>query len=96
MSTETLSLTDLRPRLSETIDRAHDFFDRFVITRRGKPEAVLLGAEDYQGLLETLDILSDQELVKRLARADQEVARGDTVEFGDLLREIESEAAQDG
>lgn len=90
MATESLSLTELRPRLSELIDRARDVFDRFVITRRGKAEAVLLSADDYEGLLETLDILSDQELVRRLVRAEEDVARGETYRLEDVRREIEA------
>lgn len=89
MATETISLTELRPRLSELIDRAGDVFDRFVITRRGKAEAVLLSADDYEGLLETLDILSDQDLVRRLVQAEEEIARGETFRLEDVRREIE-------
>jgi prevent-host-death family protein len=89
MATETLSLTELRPRLSELIDRASDVFDRFVITRRGKVEAVLLSSDDYEGLLETLDILSDQELVRRRVQADEEIGRGETHRLEDVRREIQ-------
>jgi len=88
MATETLSLTELRPRLSEIIERAHQLFDRFVITRRGRAEAVLLSSEDYEGLLETLDILSDNELVQRLADAEEEFARGGGHSLEDVRREL--------
>jgi len=76
MPTETISLTELRPRLSDLIDRAHEHFDRFVITRRGRAQAVLLSSEEFEGLLETLDILADQELVRQLVEADRELAAG--------------------
>lgn len=76
MATETISLTELRPRLSDLLDRAHDHFDRFLITRRGRAQAVLLSSEEFEGLLETLDILSDQDLVRRLVEADEELAAG--------------------
>lgn len=76
MATETVSLTELRPRLSELVDRAHDHFDRFLITRRGRTEAVLLSSEEFEGLLETLDILSDQGLVRQLVEADRELSGG--------------------
>ncbi|MCP4202243.1 MAG: type II toxin-antitoxin system Phd/YefM family antitoxin [bacterium] len=76
MATETLSLTELRPRLSEIIDRANRFFDRFLMTRHGRADAVLLASDDYEGLLETIDILADSECVKRLAEAEEEFARG--------------------
>jgi antitoxin YefM len=88
MATETLSLTELRPRLPELIDRAHQFFDRFLITRRGRTEAVLLAADEFEGLLETLDILSDTECVRRLTEAEEELARGDGHSLDTVRREL--------
>ena len=38
MATETISLTETRPRRSELVERAHGRFDRFVITRRGRAD----------------------------------------------------------
>jgi len=76
MATETVSLTEMRPRLSELLARAHDQFDRFVITRRGRAEAVLLSSEEFDGLLETLEILSSKAQVKRLVEADDEFLTG--------------------
>ncbi len=90
MATETLSLTDLRPRLSAAIDRAHDLFDRFVITRHGRAEAVLLGADDYEGLLETLQILSDRETVQRLLEAEEDFGKGEAINLETLRRDLES------
>ena len=76
MATETISLTDLRPRISELVERAHEQFERFVITRHGRAEAVLLAADELEGLLETIEILSDRALVKRLVDAEEEFASG--------------------
>lgn len=76
MATETISLTELGPRLSHLLDRAHQHFDRFLITRRGRAEAVLLSSEEFEGLLETLDVLSDQDLVRQLVEADRELSAG--------------------
>ncbi len=76
MATETLSLSPLEPKLPELIDRAHQYLDRFFITRNGQTEAVLLGADDFEALLETLEILSDNEAVRELIEAEQELAQG--------------------
>jgi prevent-host-death family protein len=76
MSTETISLTDLRPRLSELVERAHQEFERFVITRHGRAEAVLMAADELEGLLETIELLSDRALVKRLIEAEEELLAG--------------------
>ena len=89
MATETVSLTEMRPRLSELLARAQEHFDRFVITRRGRAEAVLLSAEEFDGLLETLEILSDRAQVRRLVEADEELTAGGGHALEDLRRELE-------
>lgn len=89
MATETISLTELRPRLSELLARAHEHFDRFVITRHGRAEAVLLSADEFEGLLETLEVLSDTDLVSRLGQADDELLAGGGHALDDVRRELE-------
>ena len=76
MASETISLTELRLRLLDLIDRVHEHRDRFLITRSGRAQAVLVSSEDLEGLLETLDVLADQELVRQLVEADRELAAG--------------------
>lgn len=88
MATETVSATEMRPRLSELLARAREHFDRFVITRRGRAEAVLLSADEFDGLLETLEILSDKALVKRLIEADDELSRGGGHSLEEVRREL--------
>lgn len=74
--TITIPLTDLRPRLPKIMDRLSKYFDRCVITRHGKPEAVMLAEEDYESLLETLDIFSDHKLLKDIKKAEEELRKG--------------------
>lgn len=88
MATQTISLTELRPRLSELVDRAHAQFDRFLITRRGRAEAVLLSAEEFEGLLETLEILSDEALVSRLVEAEEELTAGGGHPLAEVREEV--------
>ncbi len=74
--TITVSLTELRPKLPQFMDRISKYFDRCVVTRHGKPEAVILSEEDYESLLETLDILSDQKLMKEIKKGQEELRKG--------------------
>jgi len=92
MSTETISLTELRPRLSELVERAHKEFERFVITRHGRAEAVLLAADELDGLLETIEILSDEPLVKLLVEAEEELLGGGGHDLADLRAELREQS----
>jgi prevent-host-death family protein len=92
MASETISLTDLRPRLSELVERANARFDRFVITKHGRAEAVLMAADELDGLLETIEILSDERLVRRLVEAEAGLDRGEGFALSDLRAELDLEA----
>ena len=76
MSTQTLSISEFQRQLFELVESIRNSSDRFVITHQGHAEAVLLSADDFEGLIETLEILSDTELVQRLVEAEAELATG--------------------
>lgn len=57
MSTQ--SGRDVRDHLSEVIDRVEHQHERVVVTRNGKPAAVILSPEDLAQLQETIDVRSD-------------------------------------
>ena len=59
--------------------------ERTEITRNGTRAAVLLGADDYDSMLETLDIVSDATLVAELQRSLDELAAGDVLTTDDVL-----------
>ncbi|MCY7413099.1 MAG: type II toxin-antitoxin system Phd/YefM family antitoxin [Salinibacterium sp.] len=62
----TLSLADARANLSKLIESAVTTHERFEVTRNGDRVAVLLSADDYDSLLETVDILSRPDEVAAL------------------------------
>ncbi len=88
MATQCLSIRELRPRLPSVVRDAAATSARYVVTRRGKPEAVILSIDDYESLMETLEIERDPALVRRLRKADAEFKRG---KKGRTLQEIDRE-----
>jgi PHD/YefM family antitoxin component YafN of YafNO toxin-antitoxin module len=46
------------------------------VTKRGKPVALMMSVDDYESLLETLDILSNSKLIKKIKRAEADIKRG--------------------
>ena len=74
-------LTEARNRLSEIVDDVRSTGSEFVITRHGRPSAVVLGYDEYESLLETLNILSDPETMAALDEAEADLAAGNLVEL---------------
>ncbi len=63
--------------LTQLIDEIAATHQRVEVTRDGVPAAVLLSSDDYAVLLETLEVLSDTELVRELSASQQ--TRGDDI-----------------
>lgn len=72
-----MSLAEVKNHLSEVVDRLEREHGRVVITKHGRPAAVVLSIEDLEGLEETLDILSDPRLLRRVRKAEAEIAAGE-------------------
>lgn len=88
MSIITISLTQLRPKFPKILDRVSKYFDRCIITRHGKPEAVVLAEEDYESLLETLEILSDKKFVQEIRTARQELKAGKGIAWNKAKKKL--------
>ncbi|WP_342661325.1 type II toxin-antitoxin system Phd/YefM family antitoxin [Rhodococcus ruber] len=58
----TFPVADARARLSRLVDAVERAHERFEITRNGRRVAVLLGADDYEALRETIAVLSGTDL----------------------------------
>jgi antitoxin YefM len=73
---EHLPLADVKNRLSEVVDRLEREHGRVVITKHGRPAAVMLSIADLESLQESLQFLSDPALVGDIRTAEAELARG--------------------
>ncbi|MBT9131358.1 type II toxin-antitoxin system Phd/YefM family antitoxin [candidate division NPL-UPA2 bacterium Unc8] len=76
MSINTISVRELRPKLADVLKAVHDKFDRYIIIKRGRPEAVIMSIDDYESILETMDIQSDRALMRHIGKAEKEIKQG--------------------
>lgn len=74
-------LTEVRSRLSEIVDEVTSTGSAVEISRHGRPVAVVVGYEEYESLLETLNILADETTMDAIAEAERDLAAGDLTEL---------------
>ncbi len=60
---KTLPLAQVKANLSRLVDQIVETGEEIVITRNGRPAAILVSPDEYEGLKETQAIRSDPELV---------------------------------
>ena len=76
-------LTSLPERLAEEPDTV------MVVTRRRKPVLAILPWELYEGLLETLEIMADPELMAELRKSLEQADRGETIPWEQIEAELD-------
>ena len=87
--TKTIPLAEAKKSLSAIIKDVDENFDRFAITKNGVEKAIVISSEEFDGLMETLNILSCKEEKEAIVRAKRQVRKGQTVslkEFKARLR----------
>jgi antitoxin YefM len=85
---KSITASDAKKRLLELIRDADQSFERYCITRNGEPKAVLMSIDDYEGWLETLEILSSKEAVAEIRKARKELDAGKSVAFETILEKL--------
>ena len=72
-------MVDARRELTKLPEKLESHPATVVVTRRGKPVLAIMTWEDYEAILETLDILSNEEAVEQLRLSIQEAKAGNTI-----------------
>ena len=80
-----ISTRKLRENLAGVIKDVKSSFDRYIISRRGEPEAVLMSVDDYEGWLETIEIMSDKKLMNDIRLAEKDIKEGKFYTFEEVF-----------
>ena len=73
---KTLPISEVKTRLPELVSGVAEREEEIVVTRNGKPAAVLVNYDEYERLKDTLDVLSDPVLMKQIAQSKGFYAKG--------------------
>lgn len=72
----TLSISNVKTHFPQLVTGVEERAEEIVVTKNGKPAAVLLSYEEYESLKETLEILSQPELRRQIMRSRKYFSRG--------------------
>ena len=67
--TKTLPITEVKTHLPELVTGVAEREEEVVVTRKGKPAAVLVNFNEYERLKATLDVLCDRHLMEQIRKS---------------------------
>lgn len=71
-----LPISKVKDKLNEYVDSVAVTHDQLIITKNGSPAAVLIGADEWESIQETLFWLSQSGIRDTIAEADDDIAAG--------------------
>jgi len=82
-----IPVTKAKAAFLDIIRKIEGSEDAIAITKNGVPEAVLLSVKKFEGLLETLEILSDEKSMKSIRKSLIEAQKDRWVDFDEVFGE---------
>ena len=83
-----IPFTEARARLTELIDDVETRHEHVVITRKGRPAAVVISPDEWDAIEETLDVLQDEETLAALRESEEDVKAGRLFTLDEVRREL--------
>ncbi len=90
MEAKIVSVTQLKPQILKVISMAQKVGQEYVVTKNGRPAAVIMSYEEWESWKETVEILSDPKAMKRIHKNRAYFNRGGR---GKTLEDIFGKAA---
>ena len=87
-SKNTLSLTEARKNIFDIAEDVQKPGKYYTFTENGRPKAVLMSAEQFDSLMEDLELANDPDFAKRMAAVEKEFERGEYSSWGDVKKEL--------
>lgn len=79
-----MPISEVRGKLPGLIKKILQTEKHLVITRNGKPEAVMISPEE----METLEIKADQSLLQSIVRAEEDIKKGNLYSHEDVFKNV--------
>ena len=73
----TMTITNARHGFLDLPEKVQE--EAVFVTRHGRPVMAVLSVEQFEGMLETIEILQDQPFVRRLQKSIEQARLGQTV-----------------
>jgi prevent-host-death family protein len=72
----TLPISEVKTHLPKLLTGVEEREEEIIVTRRGRPAAILVNVDEYERLKATVDVLSDAALMRQIRRSRRYFARG--------------------
>jgi antitoxin YefM len=88
MQGNTYSISEIREEITRLPERFAEDPEAVTVTRHGKPVMAILPWALYESIMETLEVMSDAELMAAFREGVKDMEEGRTKPLDDVLKEL--------
>lgn len=78
----TLPISEARKKIFEIAEEVQKPGKQYTLTEKGKPKAVIMSAEEYESMIETMEVMRIfPDLDKTIAKVDEDIANKDFSDY---------------
>ena len=83
----TLPISEARKKIFSIARDVQKPNQHYTLTENGRPRAIILSVDEYQSLIETVDVLNSPSLLKDIKKAESEYTKGQYSTLDNILKE---------
>jgi len=83
-----ISITEARSNIFAIAEQVQKRGSHYAFTENGRPKAVMMSADEYENLMEDLELMNDPKFMARVRNTEKDFAKGGYVLLKDLEREL--------
>lgn len=84
-----ISISEVRAKLPDLVNIANDLSQKTYISVKGKVKAAIVSARELELMEETLEVLSDPDLMKAIKEGKEDVKKGRLIDWEDIKKELD-------
>jgi|SRR6266581_6761690 len=82
------SISEIREQITRLPEQFEEEPEAITVTRHGKPIMAILPWELYESIMETLEIMGDEELMAAIREGIKDIEEGRTKSLDEVLKEL--------
>ena len=88
----TVPVAEARQNFSALVEEAATTHQRVLVTRNGVPAVWMIGVEDFESIMETLDVLADAAAMRDVAQSEADAAVGRYITAAEMEKVLAARA----
>jgi len=83
-----ISISEARSKIFEIAEKVQKLGQIFTFTENGKPKVVMMSADEYENLIEDIELMKNRKFMAKVERAAEEFAKDEYLSWESVKKDL--------